>query len=107
MPDQKDIVLAVLGASVALAGLLLVFCGFLFTQADSLPSTTRDEVIDKYRRAGKLGLVPFLLALIVAGDAFAWLLCPTNWYFWSGVWGFVAVLCGTAIYGGVTICRFA
>jgi hypothetical protein len=35
LDSGKDLV-AVLGAAVALAGLLLVFSGFLFSQADSL-----------------------------------------------------------------------
>jgi hypothetical protein len=41
--EPKDVIIAVLGASVAISGLLLVFCGFLFAQASSFPPSTEKE----------------------------------------------------------------
>src|SRR6266478_6071013 len=107
MPEKKDIVLGILGASVALAGLLLIFCGFLFGRADSLPSSAKDTTIASYRRAGRVGIFPFLATLAVAGISLAWLLCPVDWVYWTTVWTFFAVLVGTAVYGAVTIWGFA
>jgi hypothetical protein len=104
MDTDKEVIIAILGASVALAGLLLVFCGFLFTQAASFPrETTPDDVIDRYRRAGKSGLIPFLISLALAGTSLAWLLCPAPWLF-SVCWiGFSCLLVLTAIYGTTVV----
>jgi hypothetical protein len=44
MPEfSKDIVLAVMGSAVGMAGLLLIVAGFAFAQAGSFPSTTDDS----------------------------------------------------------------
>jgi len=73
----KDVMLGVLGASVALGGLLLVFCGFVFAQAASFPpATTDDSKIESYKRAGRLGLWPFVGSLVNAVAAVAWLVWP-------------------------------
>ena len=56
---HSDLVSTILGGSVALAGLLLVFSGFLYSHAESFPPTTSDRVTDRYKGAAKLGLVPF------------------------------------------------
>jgi hypothetical protein len=106
MPEPKDIVLGILGASVALAGLLLVFCAFLLTKADSFPTDTDDKIINKYLMAGKLGLIPFLWSLAVAGISTAWVLCPSGRLFWMTNAGFILLLLGTAVYGALTILRF-
>lgn len=64
MDHAKDLVIAILGGSVALAGLLLVFSGFLFAQAESFPPEhTDDATINRYksaagRAARKLGHSP-------------------------------------------------
>ena len=69
MPDNaKDVAIAILGASVGLAGLLLVFSGLLFSQAAAFPKdTTPDDVIDRFRGAGRIALWPFLLCLLTGG----------------------------------------
>jgi len=59
MENAKDVMLGILGASGAFAGLLLVFSGFIFAQAASFPSTTPNSVIGKYTRAAKIAIVPF------------------------------------------------
>jgi hypothetical protein len=51
MPEPKDTIIAILGASGALAGLLLVFTGFIFAQAAS-------EVTGSFARAAKIALYP-------------------------------------------------
>ena len=102
MENTKDIVVAVLGASVGLAGLLLIFCGFLFAQSASFPkATTPDAVIDRYRSIGHLGTIPFLASLALAGVCLWWLLCPSLWLFRTCWIGFIVLLVGTGVYGAL------
>jgi hypothetical protein len=102
MPEDysKDTVIAILGASVALSGLLLVFAGLLFSQAAAFPKdTTDDDVIEKYRKAGRLAMWPFLFSLVISAGSLAWLLCPYTAMF-TGVWiSFGVLLFATAVYG--------
>ena len=94
--------LAVLGASVGLAGLLLVFAGFVFSQAASFPPTTDDAIIEKFERAGRFGVWPFLLAILIAITSFTWFLWPSSEaIYMTAVAGFFVLLAGTGIYGAV------
>ncbi len=95
-----------LGAAVALAGLLLVFSGFLFSQADSLPpESTDNSTIRRYKKAARIGMVPFVGCLGLAGIAAAWLHAPGPILF-HFVWaGFAAMLAVTAGYGAWVILR--
>ncbi len=102
----KDVVIALLGAAVGVAGLLLVVSGFVFSQASSFPGTTDDELLDRYERAGKLGLVPFTLALVDAGFCLGWFEFPSRGLYAVTVWGFLLVLVLTALYGFVLILRY-
>ena len=98
MPEPKDVIITIFGASVALAGLLLVFSGLLFTQAAALPRTTDDAIINRFRRGARLACWPLLLALAIAGLCLAWLLCPGNIEY-SIVWvSFVILLVATVAY---------
>jgi hypothetical protein len=101
LPDNsKDVAIAVFGASVALAGLLLVFVGFVFSQAASFPpETTDDKVIRRYEMAGKLGIIPFVLSLGDAALALGWLLAGSPGLYVGTVWGFFLLLTLTALYG--------
>jgi hypothetical protein len=108
MPEYaKDVMLALLGASVGLAGLLLVVAGFVFAQAGSFPpETTDDETIERYERAGKAGLVPFGLSLLEAGLCLAWLLHRSADLYAVSVVGFFLLLVLTALYGFVLLLRY-
>ena|SRR6266436_3935659 len=101
MPDTKDVILAVLGASVGLAGLLLVFSGFVFSQAATFPSTTSDETIEKFEKAGRAGVWPFLLALAIALISFGWLLCQSRFLYILTVGGFIVLILATGFYGAI------
>ena len=104
MDATKDIVTTILGASVGLAGLLLVFSGFLFAQAESFPRATTDNaIINKFKKAGRFGLIPFLLALLLAGMSIVWLLWPDPCLFLLSWTGFIVLLLGTALYGSIVI----
>jgi hypothetical protein len=108
MPEySKDVMLAVLGADVALAGLLLVVAGYVFAQVNTFPrATTDDDVFKRYEMAGKLGLVPFLLALSDAAFCLVWLLHVLPCLYVLAVGGFFLLLFLTAVYGSVLIWRY-
>jgi hypothetical protein len=59
MMVEHDTILAVLSSGIALAGLLLVFTGFLFAKAESY-QTKRG---DKFRRLAMYGLAPVMASL--------------------------------------------
>jgi hypothetical protein len=101
--ELKDVIIAVVGASVAISGLLLIFCGFLFAQAASFPPSTSDKLIDRFRRVARFGLIPLLGALLDAGFAFRWMLSPSPVVYLIAVFGFAALLVVTGIYGAVAI----
>jgi hypothetical protein len=104
MPDiAKDVIVAILGAAIALAGLLLVFSGFLFGQAASFPPTTDDAIIDRFRNAGRLGVVPFLLALGVAALSFSWMVHPSSCLYQPTLWSFGILILISALYGSIML----
>lgn len=87
----KEIALAALGGAAGIAGLLLVFVGFIIVKVEALPGETSDRVLGKYELTAKLGMVPLLVLTIVILAAYGWLFYPTNsllFYVWSV--GFVA-----------------
>jgi hypothetical protein len=58
---DKDVALGILQAAIAIAGLLLVFIGFVLGRADREPLKIPR---DKIRRVGIWGLVPFVASLV-------------------------------------------
>jgi hypothetical protein len=104
---SKDVALALLGGSVALAGLLLVIAGFVFTQASSFPpERTSDAVIERYEFAAKLGLIPFVLALCDGALCLCWLLHRSACLYQLSVGGFFLLLLLTAVYGVVLLLKY-
>jgi hypothetical protein len=108
MPEfAKDVMIAVLGAAVGLAGLLLIFSGFLFAQAAAFPPETTDNAtINKFRNAGRLGVAPFVLALAVSGLAFAWMIGPSSCLYFACAIGFGVLLLVSAAYGAFVLIRY-
>jgi hypothetical protein len=106
LPDPKDVIIGILGSSGALAGLLLVFSGFVFSQAASFPDTTPDAVIKKYTKAGRLALCPFICSLLTTLLALSWLLDPTICIFWLCVGLFAVLVVGIGIYGTLVSYRY-
>jgi hypothetical protein len=90
---ERDAALAVLGASIALAGLLLVFIGFILPRTE----TYSQQTADKFRWLARAGLIPFMASLFCAW-ASIW---AAQGGHWSGthLWGVLKLLLVlTAIY---------
>jgi len=104
--EPKDLVLGILGASGALAGLLLVFGGFIFSQAASFPSGTDDQIIGRYTKAGRLAIYPFWGFLVTTLLSVAWLVHPFYCIYAACVGLFVILVIGTGIYGTVMFYRY-
>jgi hypothetical protein len=60
---EKDVILAALGSDIAIAGLVLVFAGFLVTKGDSFKGSRYG---DRYKWLAVGGLVPIVASLIAA-----------------------------------------
>jgi len=71
---DKDVMLAFLGASAGLAGLILVFLGIVVAAYQAFPVGTQQDVLNRYRAAACSVVVAFLSSVIVVGLAAAWLL---------------------------------
>src|SRR5689334_4083673 len=95
----KDVIIAILGSSVGLAGLLLVFVGFVYSKAGSFQTRRGDF----YKNVAKAGVAPFSAAIIAAWFCLLWLAGHPWAYGWAffcfavstiltGVYGVVALL---------------
>lgn len=89
---HKDVVLALLGVSAGLVGLVLVFLGFLIAAFQSFDATTPKTVLDRYRRAGVAVLVAFGIGVLCVVAATAWLVDLGNnrFLYLATVWLFAA-----------------
>ena len=100
MPEPKDTVAAILGASAALAGLLLIFVGFVYARGEGFSSKRGDA----FKVVAKLGVIPFLIALACAWLSIEWLTgSHPQWAFDWSVQLFKGSLILTAVYGAVTL----
>ena len=68
-PDQSLIETLFSGA-LTLAGILLVFVGFIYSRVQAFPSTTDNTVMRRYTVVAKLGTLPFVMALLLTGLTF-------------------------------------
>jgi hypothetical protein len=101
-PDLKDAMTAVIGGGVALAGLLLIFCGFLFAQAallDQNAATESRAYIDGFRAAGRIGMLPFSAALLLAALALIYWQAPLECLARAAIWSFIVLCLATVGYG--------
>lgn len=73
MVEHKDVVLAVLGASAGLSGLLLVFLGLIVAAYGGLPGDTPAAVKTPFRRTAWVLLVAFGIGIACIVVASAWL----------------------------------
>jgi hypothetical protein len=94
--SHKDVVIALLGASATLTGLILVFVGLVVGAYLALPGDTPATLKTKLRWTSGLTLVPFGLGLIQVGAATAWLLFQGECLYRLTVWLFVATVVALA-----------
>ena len=74
----KDIALAVLGGSAALASILLVFVGFMVTKVEGLAGVASVEKLRSFSITAKLGLIPIVEQVFVMVCSYAWLFWPES-----------------------------
>ena|SRR5579862_1876990 len=106
MPEHKDVITAILGASVGLAGLLLVFSGFIFSQAASFPSETQNEIVNKYSTAARWAIYPFIGFLVLTILLVVWMIRPNDRLYAICVLLFLILIAGTGVYGAVVTHRY-
>jgi uncharacterized membrane protein len=70
---EKDVVLAILGASAALAGFVLVFLGIIIASYQSYSGGVSEQVVKPYRTIGAILLGTFALCLFSVLVCLAWL----------------------------------
>ena len=78
MVEPKDVVIAILSASAALGGFVLVFLGIVITSKESYGGATGDEVISPYRIAGAALLGAFGISLVTVASSLIWLINGGN-----------------------------
>ncbi len=74
MIEPKDVVIAILGASAALAGFVLVFLGIIIASYQSYPGGVPEPVVRPYRTSGLILLGTFALSLITVAVSLSWLI---------------------------------
>jgi hypothetical protein len=72
---DKETALAVCGAALGIAGLLLVFIGFIIAKADNSYNTARAK---RFVWMARTGLIPFLASLICCWFSI-WAVQGANW----------------------------
>jgi uncharacterized membrane protein len=72
--EPKDIVIAVLGASAALAGFVLVFLGLIIAAYQSYSGNVPAQVVQPYRMTGAALLGTFGLSLVTVAICLIWLI---------------------------------
>ena len=70
---EKDVVLAILGASAALGGFVLVFLGIIVASYQSWSGAVPEQVVKPYRRLGSVLVGTFGLCLFALFISLIWL----------------------------------
>jgi hypothetical protein len=85
MIEPKDVVLAILGASTALAGFELVFLGVMIASYQSYGGNVPAPVVRPYRTTGGALFGTFGFSLITVALCLAWLALggPSALYGWA------------------------
>ncbi len=73
MIAEKEVVLAILGSSAALAGFVLVFLGIVIASYQSYSGAVPEQVVEPFRTLGGLLLATFGLCLVEVLVSLVWL----------------------------------
>ena len=102
-PTPKDVVIATMGASAALGGLVLVFLGLVITAYQALPRDTPKVVRDKRRKPVWPVLGLFVLCVTSIALGFWWLEADGNSALYAANNAFFAAeLAGIVLVAGCT-----
>ena len=71
--EEKDVVLAILGASAALAGFVLVFLGIIIASYQSYSGAVPEQVVEPLRTLGGVLLACFGVCLFAVLMSLFWL----------------------------------
>jgi len=109
MPDEavlhKDVVIALLGASATLVGLILVFLALVVGAYGALGGAVPADVKNRLRLLVVLTVIPFVLGLVQILAAAFWLLKQWGWLYDATFWLFVASVIMLAVAAAVTLWR--
>jgi hypothetical protein len=72
--EPKDVVIAILGSSAALAGFVLVFLGVIIASYQGYPGGVPEEVVRPFRVSGAVLLATFGLSLVSVATSLTWLI---------------------------------
>jgi hypothetical protein len=105
--EHKDVVLALLGASAALSGLVLVFLGLVGAATATFPGGTKPAIVARARRPVYAVLASFGIGLACVVVATAWLILPHDNHslYLAVVWLFFAQLASLIIATGWSVRR--
>jgi hypothetical protein len=97
---EKDIIVAILGAGAGLAGILLVFVGFIYSHGETFSTA---GVKAKFKLVARLGLIPFAVSLFSSWMCLKWLETPAAPSYSWAVASFRLSLILTCAYGIVAL----
>lgn len=99
--QDKDIVQALFGGTLSVAGLLLVFIGYLFSVFNSFDiANTTQETLRPYKVAIVGGVAALVLNILVVAAALIWLF--TEEHLWITIALFSVELAALPLLAGVT-----
>lgn len=105
-PSRKDVIVAVLGASAALGGFVLVFLGLLISAYQSYAADAARAVRATRKRAAWEMFAVFPLCIATIGVALAWLLFPgCSALYWLAVGMFAAELVAIVVVAAIAAAR--
>jgi hypothetical protein len=88
-PEKKDVVIAILGASAALGGFVLVFLGTVIAAYQSVPPGSPPQVRARNRQARWPIVGAFSLSLVSVAMSSVWLVVPGGAdLYWANVFMF-------------------
>lgn len=104
---HTDVVIAEVGATAAFAGLVLVFLGILVSTYQTLLGQTTQTTLDRFRRASRLSLGVFVVALVGVAASSCWLIVGGGDTFYGITLGLffleLVALAAVAVYATVRV----
>lgn len=100
---EKDTIIAALGSVIGLAGLLLIFIGFVYTRGEAFGNVATAR---RYQRVAKTGLVPFAISLISAWFCLRWLQWGGSADYFLAILLFKGALILTLAYGIISVLTY-